>query len=116
MTTRVYVVNRSGHDFSAALRFGELVYCSDGEMDKWDSGQMYRQVSAALADSEPNDYILLTSLTSLCSVTCAVFAVRHGRLNLLIYKDGDYVARTLQFDKETQNANLTVRGERYLAS
>lgn len=98
--TRVYVVNRGGHDYSAAERFGELVYCSDGEMDKWDINQMYRQMSQALEDSVPEDYILLTSLTSLCSVACAVFAARHGRLNLLIFKDGAYVARTLVMDRE----------------
>lgn len=99
--TRVYVVNRGGHDYSAAERFGELVYCSDGEMDKWDINQMYRQMSQALEDSVPEDYVLLTSLTSLCSVACSVFAARHGRLNLLIFKDGDYVARTIVMDKET---------------
>ena len=98
--TKVYVVNRGGHDYRAAERFGELVYCSDGEMDKWDINQMYRQMSQALDGSGDEDYILLTSLTSLCSVACAVFAARHGRLNLLIYKDGDYVARTIVMNKE----------------
>lgn len=109
---RVYIVNRGGHDFSAAERFGTLWYCSDGELDKWDINQMYRQMSSALEDSEPEDYILLTSLTSLCSVTCGVFAARHGRLNLLIYKDNDYVARTIILDKETNGQR---RGERFLA-
>lgn len=113
MTTReyarVYVVNRGGHDYSAAERFGELTYCSDGEMDKWDINQMYRQMSQALDDSDPNDYILLTSLTSLCSVACGVFAARHGRLNLLIYKDGDYVSRTVIFAKEISGQHETAQ-------
>lgn len=115
-TPRVYITNRGGHDFSPAERFGMLYYCSDGDLDKWDINQMYRQMSEALEDSEPEDYILLTSLTSLCSVACATFAARHGRLNLLIFKDGDYVARTLVFNKETNGQrNLTVRGEHFLA-
>ena len=91
----VYVLNRGGHDYSEASRFGNVVYCTDGPLDKWDVSQMYREFSVSLATSEPDDYIVLTSLASLCSVACAIFAHMHGRLNLLIYKDGSYVERKI---------------------
>lgn len=92
---KVYVVNKGGHDYSAAERFGELVYCTEGQLSKFDTGQMYRELSGAMKDSEPEDYILLTSLTTLCSVAAALFGAKHQRVNFLIYKDDNYVERKL---------------------
>jgi hypothetical protein len=110
---RVYCVNRGPHDYSAAGAFGELVYCTDGTLDKFDIAQMCRELSESLKDSEECDYILLTSLTSLCSVACAVFASKHGCLNLLIYRpDYGYVARNVVFNnrKEHNGTSSAHRG------
>jgi hypothetical protein len=96
--SKVYVVNKGGHDYSSAERFGKLVYCTEGQLAKFDTGQMYREVSKAMQDSEPDDYILLTSLTTLCSVAAAFFAAKHKRVNFLIFKESDYVDRKLVFE------------------
>lgn len=93
----VYVVNKAAHDYSDAQRFGELIFCTEGSMDRYDTSQMYRELAHAMEDSAPDDYILLTSLTSLCSVACAMFAWRHSCLNLLIHKDNGYIERKLVF-------------------
>lgn len=95
---KVYVVNRGGHDYSAAERFGTLIYCTEGSLSKYDTSMMYREIVAAMQDSEPEDYILLTSLTSLCSVASAIFASKHSRVNFLIWQDGAYVDRTLMLN------------------
>lgn len=116
--TKVYIVNRGAHDYSAAEEFGELTYCTDGPLDKFDIQQMYRELDTAMADSGPGDFILLTSLTSLCSVACALFAAKHGRLNLLIHSRDGYVAKSLFFDnsekepsdKPTKRRGLFARG------
>ena len=100
MDTLVYVLNKGAHDYSDAVRFGELRFCTDGSMDRYDTNQMYRELSYAMGDSQPEDYILLTSLTSLCSVACAIFAAKHQRLNLLIHKDTGYVARSIVLNQE----------------
>lgn len=93
----VYVVNNGGHDFSAAERFGRIVYLSDGLMNKYSINVMYRMFSAKLRNSRPTDYILCTSLTQMNMVAAGIFSVLHGRLNVLIYKDNDYVARTVDY-------------------
>lgn len=95
MTSNVYVVNKGPHSYVDAEQFGQLVYCTDGQLDKFDTAQMFREVSDAMRDSLETDYILLTSLTSLCSVACAIFAAKHKRLNLLIHKGDGYVVREL---------------------
>lgn len=102
---KVYVLNRGAHDYSQAERFGELVYVTDGLLSKLATGVMYRTLEKAFADSEPTDYILLSSLTTLCSLAVALFAVLHGRVNLLIYHQDGYVLRKLMFNKEQQNGN-----------
>lgn len=96
----VYVVNDSGHDFSSALDWGdEIKFMSEGRLNRYAINQMYRVFSEALADSEPDDYILATGLTQMNQVAAAIFARMHGTLNLLIYKDGGYVERKLVLDK-----------------
>lgn len=95
MDNVVYVLNRGAHDYSDATRFGEIVYCTDGSMDRYDLNQMYRELNEAMYASHPDDFILLTSLTSLCSVACAIFATKHKRLNLLIHKDTGYIVRSI---------------------
>lgn len=101
---KVYVVNRGGHDYSSAQRFGTLVYCTEGQLSKYDTAQMYRQLMTCLADSGPDDFILLTSLTTLCSVAAAIFAVKHHRVNFLIHrKEEGYVERTVVLEPDGNN-------------
>jgi len=102
---RVYVLNKGGYDFSAAERYGKLVYCTDGPLKKHDLNQMARLLSRALQDSDSNDYIILTSLASLCSIACAIFAVQHSRLNLLIYRNGQYHEHTTVFTEPVEASN-----------
>lgn len=92
---RVYVLNKGAYDYSAAERYGVLVYCTEGHLKKHDLNQMWRLMHSALDDSDEDDYILLTSLTSLCSIACAIFAVKHKRLNLLVHHDSGYDAHKI---------------------
>lgn len=95
----VYVVNRAGHDLSDAQRFGDIVYLTEGPVDRFDTAQMFREIEDAMCDSEADDWILLTSLSVLCSISCAMFAAKHGRLNLLLWEPHErrYEPRTLTF-------------------
>lgn len=94
---RVFILNDGGQNYQPAEKFGELIYCTEGKLDKFDISNMYRELSETLADSEPHDYIVLTSLSSLCSVACAMMGSMHGELHLLVYdvKTSEYVARDL---------------------
>ena len=105
MTSRVYIVNRGAHDYTDAERFGDLVFCTEGSLNKQDISQMYRELLAALEDSVPEDFLVLTSLNSLCSIACAMFAARHHRLNLLIYSNGRYVPTTLDLHNWIEGYN-----------
>lgn len=96
--SKVYIVNRGPHDYSDAAKYGEIVFCTDGSLDKFDLAQMHRELSDSMLDSEPEDHILLTSLTSLCSVACSIFVFKHAQLHVLIHRGDSYVERSLYFD------------------
>lgn len=95
---KVFVINKGAHDYTPAESFGELTYCTEGMFSKFNTSQMVRVFEDALKNSKPDDYILLTSLTTLCSIACCVFALQHGRLNLLIFKEDRYVERKVVFN------------------
>lgn len=101
---KVFVINRGGHDYSRAERFGSLVYCSEGLLAKSDIGHMFRIIQSKMVDSGPEDYILISGLSSMSSVACAIFGHKHGRLNLLIYWDGDYVERNILLQPTDRSA------------
>lgn len=101
---KVYIVNKGAHDHSDAQRFGELVYLSEGAINRYSTNLMYRNFTAILLKSDKEDYILPTGLTIMSNIACAIFAVLHRRLNLLIYKasrsggPGRYVQRSMILD------------------
>jgi hypothetical protein len=100
---RVFIPNRSRHDFSKAERFGTPVFLTSGLINRLETSQMCRVLEGALESSSPDDLLLPSSLTVLSMLAGVILAMKHGRLNMLIYCDGDYVERNVNFTdlKET---------------
>lgn len=92
---KVFIVSDGGHDYSDAARFGELVFCTENVIRKDDIAQMYREIRQALEIASPGDFLLISSLTSLCSVAASILAFQFGEIHFLLYKDGQYVRRDL---------------------
>ena len=101
---KVYVVNRSGHDYAGAKRFGDLVYLSEGRTESpFAVTTIYASFAAQLVDSEPDDYLLLTGLNVMNVVASGIFGFLHGKLNLLIYAGKNrYAERTVKLDELIQ--------------
>lgn len=97
---KVYIVNHSGHDFAPAEKFGELVFLSDGSINKFEVNDMYRQMLPLLRESDPEDFILPTSLPILSIVAIGIFISLHNRMNVLLYDaaKSKYVSRTIVFE------------------
>ena len=90
---KVFIVNKSSHDFKEAEKYGELVFLSSGPMNRYATNSMIRSFEDILINSSENDYIVPCSLNVMNSIACAIFANLHGRLNLLLFKDGLYIER-----------------------
>lgn len=102
-TPTVYVPNRSAHVFEAAKRYGALRFVTEGRVNRFDTSEMWRAWDEALQDSSPDDYIIITSLNILCSIGSALFGSRHGKLNLLLYRNGVYIHREIWLDDRGPN-------------
>jgi surface polysaccharide O-acyltransferase-like enzyme len=98
MTAKIFIPNKGGHDFTMAEHYGDLVYVTSGAISKFSVGTMAREWSRVLKDSKDTDYILLSSLTALCAIGTAMFARKHGCVNLLLYRNGKYISRRLLID------------------
>ena len=99
---KVYVINRSAHDYSGAERWGDIAFLSEGPVNRYATNKIYRMSKEVLAKSNPDDYILLTGLTVMAVIASAIFAVRHKRLNLLIFRPNShsYVERRMVLDDD----------------
>lgn len=101
---RVYIVNKGPHTYEAAARYGRPVALSEGRLSRFAAGHLYRVFKAGLADSRPDDYLLLSGLGLANAIAASVFATMHGRLNLLLYNGGWYVLRSINLtDTESED-------------
>jgi hypothetical protein len=103
----VYIPNKGAHDYSDAERFGSIVYVTTMNINRYSVGTMLRVWHKAFKNSTDEDYILITSLTILCCIGCALFALRHKKLNVLLFRNNKYMSRRLVLDdldgdKETE--------------
>ena len=96
---KVYIINKGGHSFDDAKRYGELVFCTEGTQNRFAISSMYRLFVESFKDSKPEDFILLTSLNILCTIAALVWGRMHGRAKLLLYKNGRYLSRELLIDE-----------------
>lgn len=90
---KVYIVNKSYHDFGEAENYGEIIFLSEGPMNRYSTNNMLRVFTERMKDSSAEDYIVPCSLSVMNSIACAIFARKHGKLNLLLFKEGNYIER-----------------------
>lgn len=106
----VYIVNKSAHDFSAARAYGSVTFMSEGPMNRYSCNNMFRVFSDAMKESTKNDYIVPCSLNVMNAIACAIFAFKHGTLNLLLFKEGSYIERNLVLDNTIDECTLDLEG------
>ena len=96
---KVYIINKSAHDYSSATQYGELVFITQGLIDSYNLNLTFRQALTTLQDYNPQeDYILLTGLSSTNLIVGWVLGHLKCDINVLLYKDGEYITRRLTFD------------------
>ena len=95
---KVFIVNKSAHDFSQAEQYGELSFMTEGRLNRFNINDMHRKIMDALKGSDKHDYIVPCSLNVLNSIACACFAVKHMKLNLLLFREGRYKGDKFESD------------------
>jgi len=94
---KIFIPNKSGHDFSDCLRYGTPIYVTKGIVNRFSVNLIAREWELAMRESSKDDFILITSLTILTTIGAALFSHKHGTLNLLLFLNGRYIARKLDF-------------------
>ena len=93
--SKVYILNDAGHDYSAAVEFGELTFLNIPYGVMQDIPQAYTYLKEGLQDSEDGDYLLIGGPASMNCVATAILVEWHQRINLLIFKGDHYEGTTV---------------------
>ena len=100
---KVFIINRGCHNFSAAERFGDLVFMTEGMVSRYAVGEIYRAFEEHLTSSTPDDYLLVSGMSTMLIVASGMLTQKHGCLNLLLYKNGRYLKRHIKLDNGEAN-------------
>lgn len=104
---KVYVVNKSGHDLSAANKYGELVFLTEGKVNIFATDRLLKELEEKLKNSSLNDYLLVSGSVVLGALTIKIMLEIHGTVNLMIFnfKTNDYVVRTIKSTYQGGDSN-----------
>lgn len=101
--SKVYLVNRSGHNFDAAEQYGTLVPITEGNFNIIRPDRDFYNLIENLKEFTEEDYLLLSGNVFVNALSIAALLHRKVTiLNLLVYnaKNQSYVHHSLSFNKE----------------
>ena len=94
----VWVPNKGALDYSSADRFGNIVYLTEGFIDRFQTGVLYRTLAEQLDKAKKDDYWMITSFTVINAIGTAILARKFGVINFLLWKDNAYIQRQIMVD------------------
>lgn len=105
---KVYVIAKGFHNWEPAEAYGELVFLSTAPFGRTSVSNMVRTFSPVLEESGPEDFIIISGLSVMCSIACSLFVLKHRRLNLLLFDAATekYVKRTVIFDQGEKESEI----------
>ena len=95
---KVYIPNKGAHDYSDANRFGDIVFLTSGSVPRFYTESMYRELVEGMQDAEETDYLLISSLAILNALASAIMSRKFGRVNYLLFRDGEYIEKVVVID------------------
>ncbi len=93
----VWIPNKAGHTFADAERFGELRYLTEGTVNRYSANSMYRTFSEQMENAHSYDFLLVSSLSILNSIASGILAYKFGLVNYLLFKNGVYLERSVNY-------------------
>ena len=94
---KVFVVQKNGHDFSKAERFGEVMYLFEGKVNVFASDALVQDVKERLRDAEERDYLCLSGSSLANCIAYSYLLKTFGKVNVLLhsFRDEVYELRTV---------------------
>lgn len=83
---KIYVVNDSGHDFTAARSYeGEMIVLTSGKVNIFATDRIKNEMEEKLGEAEPGDYLLLSGNAILNVLASMVLVSKIGEVGFLIF-------------------------------
>lgn len=93
--SKVYILNDGGHDYSAAVDFGDLTFLNIPYATMQDIPQAYTFLKDGLKDAMEDDYLLIGGPASMNCIATAILAEWYGKVNFLLFRCDHYEASTI---------------------
>lgn len=97
---RVFVLNKSAHDFSSAESFGELIFVTDGHYNIFNTGQLIQFLANFFSDFDSQeDFLVMSGSPFVASLAFTYLINNVNSVKLLLFdaKQRIYIPRTLTF-------------------
>jgi len=107
---KVFIINKSGHNYQPAEEFGELIYLSEGNINPFRISRIAEEFKGILStQAQDGDYIVPTSVGAFNALAGWIMGQLNLSLNLLLFdRKGFYVPRNIVW---TITSPITSRGD-----
>lgn len=98
MPNKVWVVQNSGHDFTATKDFGEIAFLFPDKINVFASDVLVRDIEDKLEAAKEDDYLVLSGPALANCVAYSFLLRKFSKVNVLIFghKKGKYEIRTVR--------------------
>lgn len=93
----VWIINKGGHPYAPAKRFGNLVPLTEGRINPFRPDRLALEASKKLVLAKQDDFLLLGGPPMLCCLVFFLWLSKFPTVNLLQWdaKEREYVVKTM---------------------
>lgn len=109
MTSKIWIANATGHDFTAARKFGdELIPITQGRINIFNVKAMVEEFKTIMKPYEKDDWLLLSGSNIINVIAAGIVLNRHGEVKFLIYDAANkcYVPREINMKQITSEGGI----------
>lgn len=110
---RVFITNYAGHTYTKAETFGALKWLTKGYVSFGSLDRLRADLAAKIIDmTRPDDFLLLSGNSALCSFAALLWFFHHGQVKLLVHdkKSIDDSYRVVLFTSENMRELFRIMG------
>jgi len=114
---KVYILNRSGHDFSSAEKFGELKFVNEGHYNIFNIGAVVTLLRNNLISpfKVEEDFLVMSGSPMVAAIAFSLLIPMKGSVNVLLFdaKQKVYTNRTITlspYKKREEISNVGGKG------
>ena len=74
------------------------MFLTSGSVPRYNTESMYRELVEGMQGAEETDYLLISSLAILNALASAIMSRKFGRVNYLLFRDGEYIEKVVVID------------------